>query len=532
MGVGTIYYWRIDEVNVHGTTTGAVWNFATTGGSSGDVGRYAMFEKEITNTSSYSNAFTDTTLTATFTSPSAQQTMVYGFYAGGQTWKVRFMPNQLGQWSYVATFSDSAPGASGTFQCVSSSLHGPLEVNTTDDNSKQWFRHVDGTPFYMRSFHLWFVETLESQGHLTDTLDYLQGQGFNTINGPHLWPKSSSGAVARTLAPWQSTGYETWDFSRFDLTEWQRLDTVLTQLANRNMILVPFSVMLGTNGQPKIDTAANRDLFLRYWVARWGGFWNATFQPFSEWEEDYSESLVLEIINRIYELDGGRHLVSVHPLYRGSSGVQNATAYSYHTVQDKLASYNDYMKYVGTFGGLYYYVKKPMLAHECLWEGNMYQGNVGLDMGQMRRAAWVMALNGAQINYSDEVIVPRGYQTTYFEDSFSVLGKAMEPQGWLYPYLDILGDFMESLPLAEMGQDSTISSTQACEFTHGVRYAIYAPNGGTFTVNLTGTSGTFDGQWLNPRTGAWSSTFTVEGGAVRNVTAPDGDDWVLRLVHQ
>jgi len=503
------------------------------GDYSGDVGRYAMFEKVITNTSSYSNAFTDTTLTATFTSPSAQQTVVYGFYDGGQTWKVRFMPNQLGQWSYVATFSDSAPGASGSFQCVSSSLHGPLEVNTTDDNSKQWFRHVDGTPFYMRSFHLWFVETLESQGHLTDTLDYLQGQGFNTINGPHLWPKSSGGAAARTLAPWQSTGYETWDFSRFDLTEWQRLDTVLTQLANRNMILVPFSIMLGTNGQPMIDTSANRDLFLRYWVARWGGFWNATFQPFSEWEEDYSESLVLEILNRIYELDGGRHLISVHPLYRGTSGVQNATAYSYHTIQDKLASNNDYMKYVNTFGGLYYYVKKPMLAHECLWEGNCYQGNVGLDMGQMRRGAWVIALSGGQINYADERVANYPYyQTAYFEDSFSVIGKAMNPLGQLYPYLDILGDFMESLPLAQMGQNSTISSTQTCLLTPGVRYVTYAPSGGSFTVNLTGTSGTFDGQWLNPRTGAWSSTFNVSGGDVRNVTAPDSDDWVLRLVHQ
>ena len=496
----------------------------------GDVGRYGLFETAIANTRTYTNAFTGTTLTATFTSPSAQQTVVYGFYDGGQTWKVRFMPNEVGQWSYTASFSDGAPGAAGAFQCVSSSLHGPIEVNTTDDNSKQWFRHVDGTPFYMRSFHLWFVDRLESRGHLTDTLDFLKAQGFNTINGPHLWVTSGGGSPPQTLAPWEGSG-GSYDFSRFNLTEWQRLDAVLTQMANRGMILVPFSIMLGTNGQPRIDTSANQDLFLRYWVARWGGFWNATFQPASEMDENYSDSEVLAILNRIRELDGGRHLVSAHWVTAGSMSMQQAASYTYHTVQDKLAAYNDYMKYVNRFGTLYYHVKKPMLAHECLWEGNLYQGNVGLDMEQMRRGAWVIALTGGQINYCDERIANYPYyQTTYFEDSFSVLGKEMEPLGQLYPYLKILGDFMETLPLAEMGQNSTISSTQTCLLKPGVRYVTYAPNGGTFTLNLTGASGTFEGRWLNPRTGGSGGTFSIDGGAVRNITAPDTNDWVLHVV--
>ena len=494
----------------------------------GDVGRYAPFELALTNTRTYANAFVDTTLTATFTSASQQQRVVEGFYDGGQTWRVRFMPDQIGQWSYAASFSDGAPGSSGAFQCVSSPLHGPIEVNTTDDNSKQWFRHADGTPFYMRSFHLWFVDRLDSRGHLTDTLDFLEAQGFNTVNGPHLAPEPSGGSPAQTLAPWLKAG-ATYDFSRFNLTEWQRLDTVLTQMASRGMVLVPFSIMLGTNGQPKIPPGAKRDLFLRYWVARWGGFWNATFQPFSEWEEDYSESEVLQILDRIRELDGGRHLISVHPLYRGSTGVQNSASYSYHTIQDKLGNYNDYMKYVNTFGGLYYWSHKPMLAHECLWEGNMYQGNVGLNMEEMRRAAWVIALTAGHINYCDEVIIPRGYQTTYFEGSFSVLGKEMEPQGWLYPYLAILGDFMESLPLARMGQNSLVSSTRTCLLIPGSRYVTYAPNGGAFTLDLAGAPGTFEGRWFNPRTGGIAQAVQVQGGGVQSIAAPDTHDWVFDL---
>jgi len=33
MDVNTVYYWRIDEVNANGTTTGTVWSFTTTSGS-------------------------------------------------------------------------------------------------------------------------------------------------------------------------------------------------------------------------------------------------------------------------------------------------------------------------------------------------------------------------------------------------------------------------------------------------------------------------------------------------------------------
>jgi hypothetical protein len=56
------------------------------------VQKYGLFETAITNTQSYTNPFTGTTLTANFTSPSSQVTSIEGFYDGGQTWRLRFMP--------------------------------------------------------------------------------------------------------------------------------------------------------------------------------------------------------------------------------------------------------------------------------------------------------------------------------------------------------------------------------------------------------------------------------------------------------
>lgn len=479
------------------------------------VGRWDRFETSVTNTRSYANPFTGTTLSATFTSPSERQVNVEGFHDGGQTWRLRFMPDEIGAWTYTAAFSDGAPGVSGGFDCVDTGLHGPLQVNPVN---RLWFEHTDGTPFYLCAFHLWFVCRLDSRGVLLSTLDWLKSQGFNAVVGPHV-------VEPETPLPWPRTG-GTVDFSRFNLIEWQRLDKVLSEMASRGMVLIPFSIMGGTNGVPKIDTSANRDLFLRYWVARWGGFWNATFQPTSEWEEGYGESEMLQIMNRIRELDGGRHLVSTHSVEASTTTIKQAAAYTYHTVQNKLSEFNP-TKYT-TLVSLYNTAPKPILAHECLWEGNLYQTEAGLDMDNMRKGAWVIALSGGQINYADEVIPPRKYQTReVLGPQFSQLGTEMAPYGWLYPYLAVLGGFIRSMPFGNMTLQPALSSTGMCLADSGTRYLTYAPSGGTVTLNLTAASGDFQARWLNPRTGGLGAPTSLIGGASRQFTAPDTSDWAL-----
>jgi hypothetical protein len=426
------------------------------------------------------------------------------------------MPDEVGSWTYMASFSDGAPGASGGFECVSGSFHGPLQV---DPANPLWFQHADGTPFYMRSFHLWFVCRLDSRGALLGTLDFLRAQGFNTVAGPHLSPDY-------TPLVWVNNG-GVYDFSRFDLVEWQRLDKALGEMAARGMVLVPFNIMGGTNGIPRIDTVANFELFLRYWVARWGGFWNATFQPVGEWQEGYTEAEALQLLDYITALDGGRHLVSLHPVPgQVAMAVQQSAAYSYHTVQEKLDDYDParFTSLISLFNG----VHKPVYAHECLWEGNLYQRQPGMDMNNMRKGAWTIALCGGQINYADEVLPGRNYQTPgVYGPCFSQLGTEMAPGGWLYPYLKIMGDFLESLPFSRLTLQPGLASTGICLAEPGVRYVMYAPAGGTVTLNLAAAAGTLKAHWLDPRAGGFARIFSVQGGAIRSIDAPDANDWVL-----
>lgn len=475
-----------------------------------NVPRWGMLELTIPNARSYANPFADVTLEATFIAPSGRPVKAWGFYDGEKSWRLRFMPDEVGQWRYEAKFSDGSPGTTGSFQCVKGKIRGPLRVS---QDNPLWFEHADGTPLYVRAFHLWRPEALD-EVTLRRTLDFLKEQGFNTIVGPHLIP--------RDRLPWATGADGKIDFSRFTLRVWRNLDRVLRALEKRGMVLIPFSVFGGTNGMPKIPTEQVEDLFLRYWVARWGGFWNATFQPTSEWEEGFSEAHILRIGARLRELDAGRHLISVHSLHASSRRVQEAAWFNYHTVQDKLTDTN-FARYWSSTRLLHEQVRKPVLAHEHLWEGNRYQKDAGLDSDNLRRAAWVLALAGAAINYADEVAPPRRH--SHEDQSYANLGAAMQPLGLTYPYLKILGAFMESLRWWKMKPANGVASSGFCLADPGKAYVVYLPEGGA--TALAPPAGTYRARWLNPRDGKFGKAFSILGGGKREFQSPDRNDTTL-----
>src|SRR5688500_10326812 len=101
----------------------------------------------------YANPFRDVELTAKFTHASSGRVVtVDGFYDGDQTWRIRFMPSELGTWTYVTTSSDPAlTGTTGSIECVAPTqphLKSPLHWDGLH------FFHVDGTPRFLNSTRL------------------------------------------------------------------------------------------------------------------------------------------------------------------------------------------------------------------------------------------------------------------------------------------------------------------------------------------------------------------------------------------
>ena len=90
------------------------------------------------------NPFKDVELKAIFSMNGTEQEIT-GFYDGDGSYKIRFMPDKLGEWSY-STKSNVAVlnGKTGTFKCIppSENNHGPVAVYNT-----YHFRYADGTPY-------------------------------------------------------------------------------------------------------------------------------------------------------------------------------------------------------------------------------------------------------------------------------------------------------------------------------------------------------------------------------------------------
>lgn len=103
-------------------------------------------------------------------------------------------------------------------------------------------------------------------------------------------------------------------------------------------------------------------------------------------------------------------------------------------------------------------------------------------------------------------------------------------------------EFFENneIPFWQMQNDDSIS-TAADDFGFfraDDTYVVYLKNGGTTSLDLTGTSGTFEVQWFDPRNGGalqLGSVGTVEGGAVVPLgDAPNSptEDWAILVRKQ
>ena len=124
--------------------------------AAGNVPLYGLYEdtinyKTVTGSNhSYSDPFYGVELNATFTSPSGRKVNWFGFYDGngtggqsGDIWKIRFMPDEVGQWTYTWQFDSQGPSGNDSFTAVTTGTKlGPLR---NDSTIPQWLVTADGS---------------------------------------------------------------------------------------------------------------------------------------------------------------------------------------------------------------------------------------------------------------------------------------------------------------------------------------------------------------------------------------------------
>ncbi len=475
------------------------------------VGQWDRFEVIVPNAKSYANAYRDVRLSATFTKPDGGKVQFWGFYDGGTTWRLRFMPDQIGTWRYDATFSDGTRGVKGMFRCVASKLPGMIAA---DETNPLWFGFKGGQHILLRSLQVgdrFFAKNWSDDERKT-FLDWAQQQGYNTLSiASHYLNRNAEG---------RGRGWETPALWPLDASEYQRMERVLDDLARRRLIVFPFAGFLGrASNFPREPN--EMELYLRYIIARLGASWNLLFNVGGpEPELKNSPYLTRDEINRIgtliRRLDVFGHLLTLHTP-TGDNPVRNETWLSYVTLQGPKT----FDRRVLSEGLLRNHAGKPLYAQETLWSGNYTVINrYGRDYtdDDIRKNAYVINLSAAALNFADN----QGDSSTGFSGTLKLSDRVQRR----HDILKQVWDFLAALPFYRLSPRQDLVSTGFCLAAEGREYLVYLETGGTVQVQVQ--PGTYAVQWSNAR----DTRDQRRGGTITNgtnLTAPDTNDWLLHL---
>jgi hypothetical protein len=223
--------------------------------------RGRMAELRLTSTQASANPF-DVSVRATFTLGSTAYTF-WGFYAGGTTWRVRYNLPTAGTWTYRTVSSDAQLNGQTGAVAITEAGASFKGVLTRSGRALIW--QNTGRPFYVmgQTAYALFHENVPWQ----TVFDWLRTNGFTLVRtdlnagsftDPHPMPDMWlwGGSPGRP------------DFTRFNLPQWNKIDTVL-----RDGLARGFVFELGTKVlQQMPDASANRTRYLRYLAARLGAY--------------------------------------------------------------------------------------------------------------------------------------------------------------------------------------------------------------------------------------------------------------------
>jgi len=312
-----------------------------------------------------------------------------GFYDGDGVYRIRFMPDTVGAWSYrTRSNARELDGITGEFTCIESSPgnHGPVEVRNT-----YHFAHADGMAYYPigTTCYAWIHQgdKLEAQ-----TLATLKGSPFNKLR-MCIFPKHFLYNKNEPLYhPFQPDGKGGWDFARFNPGFFRHLDQRVRDLLRLGIeadiiLFHPYDRW----GYATMDRDSD-DRYLRYVVARLAAFRNVWWSMANEYdlmvEKDTADWD--RFFRIVQENDPYQHLRSIHncrTFYdHGRPWVTHASVQSSE------------LDWVTEWRETY---RKPVIVDECRYEGNVEQRWGNISARELVHRFWLGTIRGGYVGHGE-----------------------------------------------------------------------------------------------------------------------------------
>ena len=379
-------------------------------GASPQVERWGMFELSLPGPSG-GNPFKDVALVAEFTQEHRTVT-AKGFYDGDGVYRVRFMPDTEGLWTFRTVSATAAlNGHSGRFVCAPAAEgnHGPVTTS-----HKFHFEHADGTPFFpfgTTTYAFLFTTDANAANSLAGMTGMFNKSRVCVLpkplgQGPQMLPFPNSGA-----SPDGRGG--TNDYTRFNPEYFRMLERRILQLQRAGIqadciLFHPYDAW-GYKAMPnEVD-----DFYLRYAVSRLSAFRNVWWAIANEY--DLVKAKTMSDWDRFFRIvqtdDPYSHLRSIH-----HSGViyDHSKPWCTHA---SLQSY-DFEKSAArreAWG-------KPIIYDEIQYEGDVERRWGNLSAEEMTRRFWLATVRGSYASHG-EVFISEETGPHAHESSWSDAGR-------------------------------------------------------------------------------------------------------------
>jgi hypothetical protein len=358
--------------------------------------KWGIFELKLQGPD-HGNPFVDVALSAEFRLED-RTLETLGFYDGEGVYRIRFMPDTEGRWTFrTKSSARSLANIEGQFECTVAleGNHGPVRVKDTFH-----FAHEDGTRYIPvgTTCYAW----IHQEEHLIkETLETLETSPFNKMR-MCVFPKSY---VFNTneppYYPFEGSLEDGWDLTRFNPLFFHHLEQRIIDLGKlgieADLILFhPYDRW----GFADMNKGAD-DRYLRYLVARLSAYQNVWWSLANEYDLMWSKEIDdwERIAKVIKENDPYHHLISIHNCLQfydytrpwiTHCSVQRIDVY-------KTAESTDEWRNQWN---------KPIVIDECAYEGDVDQGWGNITGEEMTRRFWEGALRGGYVGHGETYLHP------------------------------------------------------------------------------------------------------------------------------
>lgn len=336
------------------------------------------------------NPFLDVTLHATF-QQGHRSVEVRGFYDGEGIYKVRFMPDAVGEWTYRTTSNLSAlDKQEGSFQCVPASEknHGPVGVYDVHH-----FRYADGSKYFPfgTTSYAWIhqSEPLQQQ-----TLQTLARSPFNKLR-MCIFPKHYEyNHNEPELYPFERKDGKN-DYSRPNPAFYRHLEQCIMKL---NELQIEADLILfhpyDRWGYSKMK-AEEDDAYLRYAIARLSSFRNVWWSLANEF--DLMRAKSSQDFDRMFHVvateDPYAHLRSIHysvQMYDYARPYITHASLQNPDFEHGVEHRNDW--------------NKPVVYDEVMYEGNLNRRWGNISGEEMTYRFWRGVLVGCYVSHGETLL--------------------------------------------------------------------------------------------------------------------------------